>query len=88
MDEELVVLPVLMCYYPSTNIGLDYCRANNFWHYGRLARNMANPLSIAHSDGVRPHRVHSMSERAHERRLGGRGDIVDFVPIVHIDYQG
>ena len=88
MNGELVRLPVLIYYYPSTNIGLDCCRANSFWHHGRLARNMANPLPTAYSDGVGPHRVHSMVRRAHNRRLGGQGDVVDFMPIVHIYDQG
>ena len=88
MNGELVRLPVLIYYYPSTNIGLDCCRANSFWHHGRLARNMANPLPTAYSDGVGPHRVHGMVRRAHNRRLGGQGDVVDFMPIVHIYDQG
>ena len=88
MDEGLVRLLVLMCYYPSTNVGLDCCRANSFWHHGRLAWNMANSLPTAHFDGVGPHRVYSMVQRAHHRRLGGQGDVVDFMPIVHIYDQG
>ena len=84
---ELVRVPVLMCHYLSTNIDQDCCRANNFWQYSRHARNMANSLPTAYSDGVGPHRVHSMVQRAHNRRLGGQCYVVDFVPMVYIYYQ-
>ena len=88
MDRELVCLPALMCYYTSTNVGLDCCRANSFWQYSRLAWNMANSLPTAYSDGVGPHRVHSMVQRAHNRKLGGQCDVIDCVPIVYTYYQG
>ena len=86
MNEELVRLPMLMCHYPSTNIGLDGCRANSFWQYSRLAWNLANSLPTAYSNGVGPHRVHSMVQRVYNRRLGGQCNTVDFVSIVHIYY--